>query len=88
MLIRAFAIFQLSLELFHSVPGVPYLFVLLYLDSFFIDSSSSSIFIDHTPLCINEHESSHKRFRWCSEIIVFVKFYSPNINNKKKIYLY
>lgn len=47
VLIRAFAIFQLSLELFHSVPGVPYLFVLLYLDSFFIDSSPQFLLIIH-----------------------------------------
>lgn len=49
MLIRAFAIFQLSFELFefHSVPGVPYLFVLLYLDSFFIDSSPQFLLIIH-----------------------------------------
>lgn len=47
MLIRAFAIFQLSLELLHSVPGVPYLFVLLYLDSFFIDSSPQFLLIIH-----------------------------------------
>lgn len=45
MLIRAFAILQLSLELFHGVPGVPYLFVLLYLDSFFIDSSPQFLLI-------------------------------------------
>ena len=45
VLIRPFAIFQLSPELSHSEPGVPYLFVLLYLDSFFIDSSPQFLLI-------------------------------------------
>ena len=54
MLIRAFAMFQLSPELSHGVPGVYYLFVLFYLDSFFIDSFPKD-FIDHKPPCINEH---------------------------------
>ena len=33
---------------FHSVPGVPYLLVLLYLDSFFIDSSPQFLLIIHS----------------------------------------
>lgn len=62
VLIRPFAIFQLSPELSHSEPGVPYLFFCYIWIRFLLILLPK--FIDHTPLCINEQKSSHKRFRW------------------------